>query len=114
MNIDDYRFGRIVVDGKSYTSDVIVFPDRVKDDWWRNEGHELCPTDLREVVQEKPEVLVVGTGASGLMRVLSKTEEYLEQQGIELRVERTAEACRTFNRLRRSGEKVVAALHLTC
>jgi hypothetical protein len=114
VNIEDYRFGRIVIDSKPYTSDVIVFPDRVKDGWWRNEGHELCPADLWEVVQEKPEVLVVGTGHSGLMRVLPKTEEYLEQQGIELRVERTAEACQTFNRLCHSGEKAVAALHLTC
>jgi len=114
MNIDDYRFGRIVIDGKSYTSDVIVFPDRVRDNWWRNEGHELCPADLWEVVQQKPAVLVVGIGNSGLMRVLSETEVYLEQQGIRLIVERTAEACQTFNRLSRSGEKVVAALHLTC
>ncbi len=114
MNIDDYRFGRIVIDGKSHTSDVIVFPDRVRDGWWREEGHELCPADLREVVREEPEVLVVGTGASGLMRVLPKTEQCLEQQGIELRVERTPQACQTFNRLRRSGENVVAALHLTC
>jgi len=114
VNIEDYRFGRIVIDGRPYTSDVIVFPDRVKDGWWRNEGHELCLADLEEVVQEKPEVLVVGTGKSGLMRVLPKTEEYLEQQGIKLKVERTAQACQTFNRLCGSGEKVVAALHLTC
>jgi hypothetical protein len=114
MNIDDYRFGRIVIGGKSYTSDVIVFPDRVRDGWWRNEGHGLGPADLWEVVQEKPEVLVVGTGQSGLMRVLPETEEYLEQQGIQLIVQRTAEACQTFNRLCRSGQKVAAALHLTC
>ena len=114
MNIEDYRFGWIVIDGQSYTSDVIVFPDRVNDSWWRNEGHELCPADLWEVVQEKPAVLVVGTGRSGLMRVLAETEEYLERQGIKLVIERTAEACQTFNRLSRSGERVVAALHLTC
>ena len=112
--IEDYSFGRIVINGKTYTSDVIVFPDRVMSDWWRNEGHELCPADLWEVVQAKPEVLVVGTGHSGLMRVLPETEKYLKAQGIKLVAERTAEACRTFNRLLRSGKKVVAALHLTC
>lgn len=114
MHIENYRFGRIVIDGQAYTSDVIVFANRVRDGWWRNEGHELCPADLWEVVQEKPAVLVVGTGNSGLMRVLSETEAHLEQQGIKLIVERTAEACQTFNRLFRSGERVVAALHLTC
>ena len=114
MNIDDYRFGRIIIDGRPYTSDVIVFPHRVKDGWWRNEGHELCPADLWEVVQEKPEVLVVGTGKPGLMRVPPRTEEYLEKQGIKLIIGRTAEACQTFNQLCSSGERVVAALHLTC
>ena len=32
MNIiDSYQFGLIVVSGKKYTSDVIIFPDRVRD-----------------------------------------------------------------------------------
>jgi len=33
MHISDYRFGRIVIDGKTYTSDVIVYPDRVDPSW---------------------------------------------------------------------------------
>lgn len=35
--INSYDFGRIVVDGKAYTSDVIIFPDRVNSYWWRKE-----------------------------------------------------------------------------
>jgi hypothetical protein len=30
--IDSYDFGAIVIDGKRYSSDVIIYPDRVKDD----------------------------------------------------------------------------------
>jgi len=29
MKIDSYSFGRIVIDGQVYTSDVIIYPDRV-------------------------------------------------------------------------------------
>lgn len=112
--IDSYDFGHIVIDGKRYTTDVIIFPERVMDGWWRKEGHRLHLEDLRSSVQEKPEVLVVGTGYSGLMKVPSEVREYLESRGIELIVQNTKEACITFNRLIQSRRKIVAALHLTC
>jgi len=112
--IDSYDFGEIVIDGRRHTSDVIVFSDRVRDGWWRREGHRLCVEDIEEAVDEgKPEVLVVGTGYSGLMRVLPETERFLRSKGVELVVERTREACEIFNRLVKS-KRVVAALHLTC
>ncbi len=112
--IDSYGFGRIVVDRQRYTSDVIVSADRVKDSWWRREGHRLHVEDIERVVhEEKPDVLVVGTGYSGLMKVLPETEKYLKSNGIELIAQDTREACKTFNRLVKS-RKVIAALHLTC
>jgi len=112
--IDSYDFGQIVVNGRRYTSDVIVFPDRVREGWWRKGGHRLCVEDIEEAVEEgKPEVLVVGTGYSGLMKVLPETESYLKSKGIELIVQSTREACKTFNRLVGS-KRVIAALHLTC
>jgi hypothetical protein len=89
------------------------FPDRVFSPWWRSEGHLLHPADLVEVVRFGPAVLVVGTGASGVMRVPAETVRFLEERGITVYVERTAEAVERFNR--GAGEKtVVAALHLTC
>ena len=111
--IDSYQFGIIVVSGQQYTSDVIIFPDRVKDNWWRKTAHQLCLDDIAEVLTEKPEVLVVGTGASDLMKVLPEVKQSLEAQGIKLIVETTDKACHTYNQLSHS-QKVVAALHLTC
>ena len=111
--IDSYDFGRIVINGKRYNSDLIVFPDNVRDDWWRKEGHRLHVEDLKDVLEAKPEVLVVGTGYSGLMTVPPETRNYVESEGIELIAQKTAVACKTFNRLVKS-RKVVAALHLTC
>jgi len=111
--IDSYDFGRIIIDGKRYSSDLIVFPDKVRDGWWRKEGHRLHVEDLKDVLEAKPEVLVVGTGYSGLMTVPPETRKFVESEGIELIAQKTAEACKTFNRLVKS-RKVVAALHLTC
>jgi len=111
--IESYAFGSIVIKGKRYTTDVIIYPDHVEDNWWREEGHSLSPADLWAAVQARPQVLVIGTGYSGLMRVLPETEKYLREQGIRLIAERTAEAVRTYNQLCPST-RVVAALHLTC
>lgn len=111
--IDSYDFGRITIDGKRYNTDLLVFPDKVKTGWWRKEGHCLQIADLKEVLEAKPEVLVVGTGYSGMMNVPPETRTCIESEGIQLIVQKTAEACKTFNHLIES-RTVVAALHLTC
>jgi len=114
MNIiDSYRFGLIVVNGKSYTSDVIIFPDGVRENWRRKAGHTLHFDDLSEALTEKPEVLVVGTGASGVMKVLPEVRLNLEAQGIRLIAQPTRKACDIYNQLCQS-QKVIATLHLTC
>ncbi len=114
MEIESYDFGRIVIAGQTYTSDLILLPDRVLPNWWRREGHTLHPDDLKEVLEAHPPVLVVGTGYVGRMRVLPECEALLSRQGIRLIARETREACRTYNELRRAGQKVAAALHLTC
>ena len=111
--IDSYRFGQVVVNGERYTSDVIIFPDRVRSDWFRKAGHQLRLEEIAEIMTENPEVLVVGTGASGLMTVLAEVEKALETQGIELIAETTDKACHTYNQLCQS-RRAVAALHITC
>lgn len=111
--IDFYRFGEIVINGKKYTSDLIVFPDRIKTGWWKKEGHKLCVEDLEEVMQEKPEILVVGTGSHGGLRIPPEVKDYVERHGVTIISQTTDKACLTFNQLCNS-QRVVAALHLTC
>jgi hypothetical protein len=114
MNIDGYRFGRIDIDGRTYTSDVIVTPEHVLDSWWRCEGHRLAVADLTDVLAARPDILVIGTGSLGRMTVLDETRRYLHAQGVEVREARTGEAVHEFNRLQQTHRRVVGALHLTC
>jgi hypothetical protein len=111
--IDSYNFGQIVINGKKYTSDVIIFPDGVQGDWWRDESHELNLRDISGVIEENPEILLVGTGAPGMMRVLPEVEREAGARNIQLIVQPTAEACEIYNQLSPT-QRVVAALHLTC
>jgi len=114
MRLSDYAFGRIRVDGQLCTTDLIVYPDRLEENWRRRNGHRLAPEDLEGVLKRPPKVLVVGTGFSGCMAVAAETIKVLEVKGIEVRAYRTGDAAREFNRLKGEKSEVVAALHLTC
>jgi len=111
--IDTYEFGRIVIGGQEYRADVVVYPDRVDASWWRAEGHSLCMADLAGALAAEPEVLVVGRGANGLMRVPEEVRQAVEARGIEIMAASTAEAVERYNALA-GAKRVVAALHLTC
>lgn len=114
MNVEAYDFGTIRVGGTTYTSDVIIMPDTVKHSWWRREGHNLCIEDLTDVIAAKPDLLVIGTGYYGRMKVPADTKSYLASRGIEVRTAKTTKAVKEFNELQRGIGKVIAALHLTC
>lgn len=113
MKIDHYSFGRIIINGKTYTSDVIIFPDIVKPSWWRLEGHLLQIPDLKDIVNAAPSVLIIGTGFYGAMQVPEKTINYLRSMGIDVQVHNSAKAVELYNKIA-SERHIVAALHLTC
>ena len=110
--IEEYRFGRVVVDGEEQTGDVIVLPDRVVRNWWRADGHKLVLSDLDDVLEELPEHLLVGTGAYGQLRPDPETLEQLRERGIEVETLPTDEAVRRYAEL--DPRRTAAALHLTC
>ncbi|MGB9893344.1 MAG: Mth938-like domain-containing protein [Candidatus Saccharicenans sp.] len=112
MLIESYSFGRMVIRGKVFTADLIVIGEEIFPNWWRQEGHSLCPEDLKLVIEKKPDVLVIGTGAYGAMEVPYETEKYLEENDIEVIWKPTAEAVEIFNQI--AGRKKAAAFHLTC
>jgi len=111
--IDSYSFGKIVINGKVFNQDVIIYPDKVNSSWWRRQGHNLCWDDIREIIAIKPEILIIGQGQPGLMKVPADLRMRIEAQGIELIIAGTAEAVREYNSVCGS-RRAVAALHLTC
>ncbi len=113
-DIGHYRFGEIEVDGKRYTGDIKIIDGSVVSNWWRAEAHELAGSDIEDILSEAPEILVVGMGLPGYMKVRDELRERLAASGISLIDEPTPDAVATFNRLNNSGKKVAGAFHLTC
>lgn len=114
MKIETYSFGLMTVDGKVYNRDLIIFPERVRTNWWRREGHCLAIEDLKEVIDYKPEALIVGTGAYGAVDIPEYTKKVLKDKQIELIEKNTSQASQIFNEYIEKGKKVVGAFHLTC
>lgn len=111
--IENYQFGEITINDISYHTDVIIFPDKIHDNWWRSKGHFLGITDLEPVIHYKPEILFIGTGMYGLMKVDKNIIHQLKELGINhIDVGKTKIICEHFNK--ETSLKKIAALHLTC
>ena len=112
--IESYSFGSMVIDGTSYTKDVIIFPDgSILSPWWRNQGHVLDIRDLEELVMAKPEVVICGTGAMGVMRPTAELKEYLAAGNIQFIAQRSSKAVEMYNQMS-GNRKVGGCFHLTC
>jgi len=113
MKIDSYKFGEMIVEGNSFTNDLIVFPDRVYSNWWRKKGHFLQLEDLKMVFEYEPEILLIGTGAYGVMKVSKEIIQELEKRNIDYKIKKTGKAVKIHNELI-ENKKLVSAFHLTC
>lgn len=113
MHIEHYSFGQIVIDKLRYSEDVLIFSDKVEDFYRAGGSHILTVKDLDLVLESKPSLLIIGTGAYGVMKVLPEVEERLKQEEIEYKILPTAQAVQLYNQ-QEDKSKTVAALHLTC
>ncbi|MDJ0781291.1 MAG: MTH938/NDUFAF3 family protein [Desulfosarcinaceae bacterium] len=118
MQIDGLDFGRITIDGRTYTTDVLIFPNgTVRDHWWRDRGHLLRREDLIQLLDTGPDQIVVGTGIHGRMQPAAGLAATLAAEGVRLTLLANAEARRHYNRLAQRGgaaRRLAAGFHLTC
>jgi len=113
--IEQYTTGsHMTVQGTKYYQDLKIIHGQVKGNWWRKEGHRLDAADISDILSAKPDILVIGTGYAGNMRVPESLLTAMEGEHIEVIAERTSDATKTFNRLFTQGKDVAGAFHLTC
>ncbi|MFX1257431.1 MAG: Mth938-like domain-containing protein [Promethearchaeota archaeon] len=109
--INNYEFGRIVIENKSYTDDLILLGRNVKPKWWRKSGHSLDKKDLEKILDYKPDLLIIGTGTYGMMKISSKLSKKLNFKIIAYP---TKEAVKKYNQEIKGEKKIAGAFHLTC
>lgn len=112
--IESYNFGKIIINSEEYHSDIIIYKNSIDDKWWRKEGHNLCINDIKEIIDEKPDTLIIGTGCYGLLKVPEELIEHIKSYGIkQVIVKKTGDASDEYNKLCKK-KNIVAAFHLTC
>ena len=111
--IDSYRFGSFVIDGKQYSCNIRLIGNRYAGTW--NHGPHIVRIEhVKDLVNDKPEIIIIGTGAFGTLKVPIGVQEYIRSKGIKVVIQRSGEAINTYNELIKKGKKVNALMHNTC
>lgn len=111
--IDSYQFGKIVIDGQEYSSDVIIHSDGRVEKWWRREGHIVALQDITPLLLDAPEILIIGAGLPGMMSVPGGLITHLQDKGLRVIYDRTDRAVQAYNRIDHA-KRIAAAFHITC
>ena len=104
----------MLINGISYTRDVIISPEgRIQSPWWRKQGHVLTLIDLQDLIATSPKIIICGTGAMGLMQPSAELKEYLADHNIDFIAQKSSKAVETYKQSS-GNKKVGACFHLTC
>jgi hypothetical protein len=118
MDVAYPGFGSIVVDGERFDHDVVIEAGTVRA---RKKGPSKAhrgryghtPLSADEAIPWSAAKLVIGTGASGSLPIMSELSDMAEAKGVELIALPTAEACELL-RTMEADDSVAAILHVTC
>jgi hypothetical protein len=118
MPIEATEFGAIRIDGKTYNHDVIIrLSGKVEKRRKRlskeeyGTSHILSKEEAKFVFENGAELLIVGAGQQGNVRLSPEASEYFDKKHCRVLVRPTPEAVRAFNHAR---EKKIALMHVTC
>jgi len=104
-----YGAGYVEVNGKRYSSSLVVSGERLVIDWPATSVDSLAADHLAAILELKPEIAILGTGATFRFPDPARLAA-LHQARIGVEVMDTPAACRTYNILLAEGRGVVAAL----
>jgi hypothetical protein len=118
MKIDGTEFGSITIDGKTYDHDVgIDLSGEVSKRKKRlskekyGTSHIISKAEAKAIFEKGCEVVIVGAGQDGDVRLSGEAKDYVERHGCSVVLRRTPEAIEAFNR---SHEHKIALMHVTC
>ncbi len=119
--IESFQWGRFQIngqihseDGEGVGKDIFVVQGEVRP-WKARKGHKLKAKMVDCIQGEDITILVIGNGVRGALRVPKKVRKAINAGGVErIIIEKTPEACGTYNRLVRKGVRVALLAHGTC
>jgi hypothetical protein len=110
--IESYEFGLIKVNQQIYKSDIIITPNRIIEDWWRKESHNLSSEDLTDIDWDDVSSVFIGTGFNGKMKADKSLISFLEEREMPIVIKPTPISVKEFNR--NICNKKLGIFHITC
>jgi hypothetical protein len=77
---------------------------QVVSDWWRKSGHRVDVEDIADILESRPDIVVIGKGSPGLMKTSTHLRESLAANNIVLIEKKTSKAIEVFNKLSQEGK----------
>jgi hypothetical protein len=111
VKINSFRFGSLTINNKTYDTDMVVSWDGELIP--RESSHTISKEELMDMLVKGPEVILIGTGTAGCLKIDREIEDLAQGNNVEIVAKKTAEAVDEFNKKSRS-KKIVAMLHVTC
>jgi len=111
--IQEHKFGSFIIDGKSFLGDIKILDSKVRY-WTKREFHTVNVIDIKELIESKPEIIVVGTGNSGLLELSPEAKQLILSNRINLFIDKNMEAIKKYNQFLSENKKVSAIFHATC
>lgn len=117
--IDSVSWAKVKIDGQEYWQVLIVgekvIPrevERVKQQC--DTDHVIADWEEKLLLSENPEIILIATGWSGVLKTNQELKIKSQKLGIELRTVLTPKVMSEYNRLVESGKRVNALIHTTC
>ena len=100
----------IRINDRLYRNSVALTTDTIIDDWQGKPVGELSVNDLDELLDARPELVLIGSGHRQQFAPRELTFAFA-RRGVGLEVMDTAAAARTFNVLAGEGRRIAAILY---
>lgn len=118
--IQEFSWGRFIICGEEHGrqsgvgKDIRIVSTEVTA-WTERKGHTLREDMITGVLDRGLDALVIGMGVWGRISCPEPVKKAIRDRGIdEVFVQKTPEACETYNRLVRAGKRVALLAHGTC
>ncbi|NQT97467.1 MAG: hypothetical protein HQ562_06970 [Candidatus Marinimicrobia bacterium] len=122
--IEEFSRGIFIINGKEHSKspgmklgagkDIRLIGSAVSA-WKERKGHQLTTEMITGVFGKNIDILIIGIGVNGALECPLSVQEYIRSKGIQkIILERTPDACRTYNKMNRAGLRIALLAHGTC
>jgi len=116
--IESTKFGSIVIGGNKYMHDVIIRLDGKVEKRKKKlskkvygTSHKVSLEEAQYVYEKGAELIIFGSGQSGLARLSDEAAEYFKQKGCRVEISATPKAIDAWNQAK---GKTIGLFHVTC